>query len=110
MPSTPRHKDLGQLLKQAKAEAPTAPRRPAADTPPLVVRSVALTPAAQATLERLIAQASAATGRKASASAVVRALLAWADQEDLGVELVRLMATELQTGEVVWGKARTRRS
>jgi hypothetical protein len=52
----------------------------------------------------------AATGRKASASAVVRALLAWADQEDLGVELVRLMTAELQTGDVVWGKARTRRS
>ena len=54
--------------------------------------------------------ASAATGRKASASAVVRALLAWAAQEDLGAELVRLMAAELQTGEVVWGKARTRGS
>jgi hypothetical protein len=74
----------------------------------LVVRSVALTPAAQATLDRLIAQASATTGRKASASAVVRALLAWAEQEDLGAELIRLMAAELQTGEVVWGKARTR--
>ena len=110
MPSTPPHKDLGQLLKRAKAEAPAAPRRPADETPPLVVRSVALTPAAQATLEQLIAQASAATGRKASASAVVRALLAWADQEDLGAELIRLMAAELQTGEVVWGKARTRRS
>jgi hypothetical protein len=57
-------------------------------------------PAAQATLERLIAHA----------SAVVRALLAWAEQEDLGAELVRLIAAELQTGEVVWGKARTRRS
>jgi hypothetical protein len=110
MPSTPPHKDLGQLLKRAKAEAPAAPRRSADETPPLVVRSVALTPAAQATLEQLIVQASAAIGRKASASAVVRALLAWADQEDLGVELVRLMAAEFQTGEVVWGKARTRRS
>jgi hypothetical protein len=35
--------------------------------------------------------------------------LAWAEQEHLGVELVRLIAAELQTGEVVWGKARTRR-
>ena len=40
----------------------------------------------------------------------ILALLAWAAQEDLGTELVRLMAAELQTGEVVWGKARTRRS
>jgi hypothetical protein len=109
MPSTPPRKSLGELLQQAKAEAPVAPRRPAAEAPPLVVRSVALTPATQATLESLIAEASAAIGRKASASAVVRALLAWAEHERLGAELVRLIAAELQTGEVVWGKARTRR-
>jgi hypothetical protein len=106
MPSTPPHKSLGQLLKQAEAEAPMVPRRPADVTPPLVVRSVASTPAAQATLEQLIAQASAAIGRKASASAVVRALLQWAEQEHLGAELVRLIAAELQIGEVVWGKVR----
>jgi hypothetical protein len=109
MPSTPPRKSLGELLQQAKAEAPDAPRRPTDEAPPLVVRSVALTPAAQATLESLIAEASAAIGRKASASAVVRALLQWAEHEHLGAELVRLIAAELQTGEVVWGKARQRR-
>jgi hypothetical protein len=109
MPSTPPRKSLGDLLQRAKAEAPAVPRRPPAETPPLVVRSVALTPAAQTTLEALIAQASAAIGRKASASAVVRALLAWAEREHLGAELVRMIAAELQTGEVVWGKTRTRR-
>jgi hypothetical protein len=109
MPSKPRAKSLGDLLQQAKADAPPAPRRPADEAPPLVVRSVALTPAAQATLEQLIAQASTAIGRKASASAVVRALLQWAEQEHLGDELVRLIAAEVQTGEVVWGKARGRR-
>src|ERR671925_2111669 len=109
MPSKPRPKSLGDLLQRAEAVAPVAPRRPADLAPPLVVRSVALTPAAQATLESLIAQASAAVGRKASASAVVRALLQWAEQEHLGAELVRLIATELQTGEVVWGKARQQR-
>jgi hypothetical protein len=109
MPSKPRPKSLGDLLQQAKADAPAAPRRPADEAPPLVIRSVALTPAAQATLEQLIAQASAAIGRKASASAVVRSLLAWAQHEQLGAELVRLIAAELQTGEVVWGKARQRR-
>ena len=82
MPSTPPLKSLGELLRQAKVEAPTAPRRPADVAPPLVVQSVALTPAAQETLEHLIAQA----------SAVVRALLQWAAQEDLGTELVRLIA------------------
>jgi hypothetical protein len=109
MSSKPRPKSLGDLLRQAKVDAPAAPRRPAEEVPPLTVRSVALTPAAQATLEALIAQASAAIGRKASASAVVRALLQWAEQEHLGAELIRLIAAELQTGEVVWGKARTRR-
>ena len=109
MPSKPRPKSLGDLLQRAKADAPVAPRRPADLAPPLVVRSVALTPAAQATLVSLIAQASAAVGRKASAPAVVRALLQWAAQQDLGPELVRLIADELQTGEVVWGKARQRR-
>jgi hypothetical protein len=109
MPSTPPHKSLGDLVKRARDDAPPAPRRLADEAPPLVVRSVALTPAAQATLEQLIAQASAAIGRKASASAVVRALLSWAEHEHLGPELVRLIAAELQTGEVVWGKARQRR-
>jgi hypothetical protein len=110
MPSTPPRKSLGELLKHAKAEVPAAPWRPAEEAPPLVFRSVALTPAAQATLEQLIAQTSASIGRKASASAVVRALLQWAHQEDLGAELVGLIKAELQTGEVVWGKARRRRS
>src|SRR5918992_4126892 len=99
MPSTPPHKSLGDLVKQARDDAPPAPRRPTDEAPPLVVRSVALTPAAQATLESLIAEASAAIGRKASASAVIRALLQWAEQEHLGAELVRLIAAELQTGE-----------
>jgi hypothetical protein len=110
MPSTPSRKSLGELLKQAEAEAPAAPRRLADVTPPLIVRSVALTPAAQTTLEQLIVQASAAIGRKASASAVVRALLQWAEQEHLGAELISLIAAEQQTGEVVWGKVRRRRS
>jgi hypothetical protein len=109
MPSTPPRKSLGDLLQQAKADAPATPRRAADLTPPLVVRSVALTPAAQATLEHLIRQASEAIGRKASASAVVRALLLWADQQDLGAEVVRLIAAEGQTGDVVWGKAKRRR-
>jgi hypothetical protein len=109
MPSKPPRKSLGVLLQQAKAEAAPTPRRPIDLTPPLVVRSVALTLAAQATLEQLIAQASAAIGRKGSASAVVRALLQWAEQEDRGADLVRLIAAELQTGEVVWGKAKQHR-
>ena len=109
MPSKPQGKSLSELWQRSKADAPAAPRRQGDAVPPLVIRSVALTPAAQATLESLITQASAAIGRKASASAVVRALLSWAEQQDLGAELVRLIAAELQTGEVVWGKARRQR-
>ena len=109
MPSKRPRKSLGDQLRQARDEAPAQPRRPADPAPPpLVIRSVALTPAAQAILESLITQASAAIGRKASASAVVRALLQWAEHEHLGAELVRLIAAVLQTGEVVWGKARRR--
>ena len=78
---------------------PTPPRRPM--IPPLrprpwAVGSVALTPAAQATLKSLIAAASAAIGRKASASAVVQAMSEWTQYEHLGAELVRLIAAELQ--------------
>jgi len=109
MPPKPQSKSLGDLLEQVKSESPATPRRPTDEAPPLVVRSVALTLAAQATLEQFIAQASAAIGRKASASAVVRALLQWAEHEPLGAELVRSIAAELQTGEVVWGRARQRR-
>jgi len=74
MPSRSPRKRLGELLKQARAEAITASRRPADVALPLVVRLVALTPAA-------------------------RALLRWAEQQDLGEKLVRLIAAELQTGE-----------
>ena len=108
MPSKPPANSLGDLFKKARDDAPAQPRRPADLTPPLVIRSVALTPAAHQTLEALIAQASAATGRKASASSVIRALLQWAARHDLGDDLVRLIAAELQTGEVVWGKTRKR--
>jgi hypothetical protein len=92
MPSTPPHKSLGDLVKQARDDAPPSPRRPADEAPPLVVRS----------------EASAAIGRKTSASAVVRALLQWAEHQQVRDELVRLIAAELQTGEVIWGKRRIR--
>ena len=107
MPSKPSRKSLGELLKQAGAEAPLHPRRTSAvDQPPLVVKSIALTPAASATLDRLIAQASMQTGRKVSASAVIRALLRWAEQHDLTADLEHLLAAEVTTGEVVWGRMR----
>jgi hypothetical protein len=110
MSSNPSRKSLGDLLKQAREDAPAQPRGPAdLAVPALVVRSIALTPTAQDTLTRLIDVASAATGRKASASAVVRALLRWAEQQNADEQLVQIMKAELTTGEVVWGKRGKRR-
>ena len=107
MPSKQTSKSLGELLKQARTEAPPHPRgRSGGEQPPLVIKSIALTPAASATLERLIAYASARTGHRASASAVIRALLRWAEQHNLTTDLVHLLAAEVTTGEVVWGRMR----
>ena len=103
----PPRKSLGELLRQAGAEASPRPRRMSTvDQPPLMIKSIALTPAAGTTLDRLIAQASMRTGRKVSASAVIRALLRWAEQHDLTADLEHLLAAEVTTGEVVWGRVR----
>jgi hypothetical protein len=107
MSSKPKTKSLGELLKKARQEAPARPRRVAgAGQPALVVRSIALTPAANAALERLIAGVSEKTGRKTSASAVVRALLRGAEQQNLAARVAGLIEAELNAGEVVWGKVR----
>ncbi len=107
MSSKPKKKSLGDLLKKARSEAPTKPRRiSAAIQPPLTFQTISLTPAAKATLERLTTHASEKTGRKASASAVVRALLRWADQKNFAPQLANIIEVELNTGEVVWGKVR----
>lgn len=110
MSSKTQAKSLGELLKKARQEAPARPRRVAgAGQPALVIRSIALTPAADATLDRLITEAAQKTGRKASASAVVRALLRCAEQRDLAARVAGLIEAELNTGEVVWGKVRAAR-
>jgi hypothetical protein len=107
MPSKPARKPLGTLLKKAASEAPAAPRtRPAAEQPPLVVRSLSLTPAASTALDSLIEAASARTGRKISASAVVRALLRVADQRGLASQVLAQVEAELNSGEVRWGRPR----
>jgi formate dehydrogenase maturation protein FdhE len=110
MPSKPKTKSLGDLLKKAKEDGLSKPRRASGSVqPPLTFQTISLTPAAKATLESLIAHASQQTGRKASASAVVRALLRWAEQKNLASHVVGLIETELTTGEVVWGKSRKTR-
>jgi hypothetical protein len=112
MPSTtaPRRRNqLGELLKRAGTAAPKAgARRPPAALPPLVVKSIALTPAALATLQRLIREVARAHGRTTSASAIVRALLRYAERQGAGKALGALVAAETASGEVVWGRARAR--
>ena len=112
MPSpkkTPTPNQLGDLLKQAGAAARGAKRAPAAPAPAaLAVKSIALTPAAVATLQRLIREVSRASGRTTSASAIVRALLRYAERQDAVATLSALIQSETRSGEVVWGKARAR--
>lgn len=110
MSSKTQTKKLGDLLRKARDEAPARPRRVVgAGQPALVIRSIALTPAADAVLERLIAEVSGKTGRKTSASAVIRALLRGAEQREIVTRVASLIEAELNTGEVVWGKARAAR-
>jgi Arc/MetJ-type ribon-helix-helix transcriptional regulator len=107
MSSKTQAKKLGDLLRKARDEAPARPHRSAGvGQPALVIRSIALTPAADAALERLITGVSEKTGRKTSASAVVRALLRGAEQRDLVARVTSLIEAEVNTGEVVWGKVR----
>lgn len=106
MPSKakPSQHRLGDLLKKAKARVESPTRQL---PPDLVVKSISLTPAALAILERYVRQISSATNRKTSASAVIRAMLRQMDRErpDLVPVLATLVDTEAHTGEVVWGKS-----
>ena len=108
MPSKPpRRKSLGELLRRAKAEASDRPRRVVkAVQPELIPTAVSLTPAAKESLDRLMASVSATTGRKTSASSIVRALLQLAEKNGLARQVSTLIETELNTGAVVWGRAR----
>lgn len=80
-------------------------RSPRGTSPPhVVVRSIAFTPNALATLEVLAAEVTQRTGRKASVSAVVRALLRHTkDVPDVTSKLAALIEHE-QANELVWGK------
>jgi hypothetical protein len=101
-----RQKSLGELLKKAKTEAADKPRKARFSQPPLTFTTVSLTPAAKEILDGLTDQATKQTGRKVSASSVVRALLHVAEQRNLTSTVADIIETELNTGAVVWGKAR----
>jgi hypothetical protein len=70
----------------------------------VVVRSIAFTPTALEVLESFAGNIATRIGRKASVSAVVRALLRHAeDTPDLIDRLAALVEHE-QSTEVIWGK------
>jgi Arc/MetJ-type ribon-helix-helix transcriptional regulator len=108
MPSTAakKTKSLGELLKRAKAEAPTKPRKVRFEQPPLSFTTVSLTPVAKEILDRLADQATKQTGRRVSASSVMRALLHVAEEQRLDKSVVTVIENEMNTGAVVWGKVR----
>jgi formate dehydrogenase maturation protein FdhE len=110
MPSKAAKKSLGDLLKQAKATAAAKPRTVSrAIQPPLAFTTIALTPSAKEILGQLADQVEEHTGRKVSASAIVRALLQVAEQRQLTKYVTTAVETELNTGAVVWGKSRKER-
>jgi hypothetical protein len=99
-------RSLGELLKTAAMQpiAPKVQKQKELDQEQLVVKSVALTPDALERLERLMAEAGRGAGRKVSASAIVRALLFFAEKDMNAAQLVALIQTENRSGQVVWGR------
>ena len=79
-------------------------RTPDRSPPHVVVRSIAFTPSALEALEDFAATIARRTGRKASVSAVARALLRNAQEiPDVLDKLVSLVEHE-QANDLTWGK------
>jgi Arc/MetJ-type ribon-helix-helix transcriptional regulator len=104
--ATKKTKSLGELLKKAKSEAPAKPRKAQFQQPPLTFTTVSLTPASRDILDRLSREATKQTGRRVSASSVIRALLQVAEEQGLADQVVTVIETEMNTGTVVWGRVR----
>jgi hypothetical protein len=79
-------------------------RTPDRSPPHVVVRSIAFTPAALEALEDFASKIATRTGRKASVSAVVRALLRNAQEIPDVLEKLGSLVEHEQINEVVWGK------
>lgn len=76
------------------------------EKPKIHVQSMALTPETEKTLQRLSGEASDYIGRKVSGSAMVRALLRYAEKQEYQwvlTQLCPMVEEELSLG-VVWGK------
>lgn len=72
----------------------------------VIVRSIAFTAAALDALEELASAIAARSGRKASVSAVVRALLRHAQETPNVMEKLAGLVEQEQARDVVWGKPR----
>jgi hypothetical protein len=106
MPLKKTSKSLGDLLRRARSEAADKPRKAQFQQPPLTFTTLSLTPAAKEILDRITERATKQAGRKVSASSVMRALLHIAEEQRLEQTLLTVIETEINTGAVVWGKAR----
>jgi hypothetical protein len=76
------------------------------EKPKIHVQSMTLTPETEKTLQRLSGEASDYIGRKVSGSAMVRALLRFADKQEsqwVLAQLCPMVEKELSLG-VIWGK------
>ena len=76
------------------------------EKPKIHVQSMALTPETEKTLQRLRGEATDYIGRKVSGSAMVRALLRFADKQEYQwvlSQLCPIVEEELSQG-VIWGK------
>ena len=81
-------------------------KRPSEPGPHVVVRSIAFTPTALEALEDLASSVAGTSGKKSSASAVVRALLRLATEiPDVKQKLAALIEHEQVNEAVSWGKA-----
>lgn len=81
-------------------------RRQKPADPPGIIRSLSVTPADVRTLDRIAQDASDYIGWTVSGSAIVRALLRYADQQSgewVKEHLFPLVEQEIQSG-TVWGK------
>jgi hypothetical protein len=91
-------KSVGAKPGRAKAESALEPPQTT-----LVAKTMALTPSALNTLERFAREVMGKRGRKTSASAIVRALLRYADKTISSDTIASLVDSELASGEVIWG-------
>jgi hypothetical protein len=94
-----------RIADASKLRGVAVVKRPAGPGPHVVVRSIAFTASALEALEELASGIALSTGKKSSASAVVRALVRLAsDVPDVQERLAALIEHEQINESVSWGK------